>query len=61
MGLLDIVPAGVVTGQNLLKLFEYAREHNFAIPAINCTSTRYKYMQRHARSSLFAHMLMFLI
>lgn len=40
MGLLDIVPTGVVTGKNLLKLFEYAREHKFAIPAINCTSTR---------------------
>ncbi|RCH83179.1 Fructose-bisphosphate aldolase 1, partial [Rhizopus stolonifer] len=39
MGLLDIVPSGVVTGKNLLKLFEYAREHGFAIPAINCTST----------------------
>ncbi|KAI8388689.1 fructose-bisphosphate aldolase, class II [Radiomyces spectabilis] len=39
MGVLDIVPAGVVTGQNLKKLFEYAREHKFAIPAINCTST----------------------
>ncbi|KAJ8658947.1 fructose-bisphosphate aldolase, class II [Lichtheimia ornata] len=39
MGLLDVVPAGVVTGDNLRKLFEYAREHKFAIPAINCTST----------------------
>lgn len=39
MGILDIVPAGVVTGDNLLKVFEYAREHSFAIPAINCTST----------------------
>ncbi|ORY96155.1 fructose-bisphosphate aldolase, class II [Syncephalastrum racemosum] len=39
MGLLDIVPAGVVTGDNLRKLMNYAREHKFAIPAINCTST----------------------
>ncbi|KAL0085741.1 fructose-bisphosphate aldolase, class II [Phycomyces blakesleeanus] len=39
MGILDIIPAGVVTGDNLYKLFEYAREHEFAIPAINCTST----------------------
>ncbi|KAI8984372.1 fructose-bisphosphate aldolase [Mycotypha africana] len=39
MGILDIVPAGVVTGKNVYKIFEYAREHNFAIPAINCTST----------------------
>ncbi|KAI8984395.1 fructose-bisphosphate aldolase, class II [Mycotypha africana] len=39
MGLLDIVPAGVITGDNVKKLFDYAREHKFAIPAINCTST----------------------
>ncbi|KAI7872170.1 fructose-bisphosphate aldolase, class II [Spinellus fusiger] len=39
MGILDIVPAGVVTGDHLYKLFDYAREHEFAIPAINCTST----------------------
>ncbi|KAI7907518.1 fructose-bisphosphate aldolase, class II [Cokeromyces recurvatus] len=39
MGILDIVPAGVITGKNVLKVFEYAREHKFAIPAINCTST----------------------
>lgn len=39
MGLLDIVSPGVVTGKNLLRLFEYAREKKFAIPAINCTST----------------------
>jgi len=39
MGVLDIVPAGVVTGQNLLKLFEYAREKQFAIPAFNVTSS----------------------
>ncbi|KAK9674895.1 Fructose-bisphosphate aldolase 1, partial [Basidiobolus ranarum] len=39
MGILDIVPAGVVTGDNLRKLFDYAREHKFAIPAVNCTSS----------------------
>ncbi|CAO3696718.1 unnamed protein product [Rhizopus stolonifer] len=39
MGLLDTVSPGVVTGKNLLRLFEYAREKKFAIPAINCTST----------------------
>jgi len=32
MGVLDIVPAGVLTGDNVRKLFEYAREHQFAIP-----------------------------
>jgi len=39
MGVLDVVPAGVLTGDNVRKLFEYAKEHHFAIPAINCTSS----------------------
>jgi ketose-bisphosphate aldolase len=39
MGVLDIVPAGVLTGDNVRKLFDYAKEHKFAIPAINVTST----------------------
>ncbi|SCV66952.1 BQ2448_5598 [Microbotryum intermedium] len=46
MGLLDIVPddynashSGVITGQNLVKLFDYAREKHFAIPAFNVTSS----------------------
>jgi len=39
MGVLDIVPAGVLTGDNVRKLFEYAKEHKFAIPAINVTSS----------------------
>ena len=29
MGLLDIVPAGVVTGKNLLKVFEYGKFNFF--------------------------------
>jgi len=39
MGILDIVPPGVVTGDNLRKLFKYAKDHKFAIPAVNCTSS----------------------
>ncbi|KAJ3483615.1 hypothetical protein NLI96_g6190 [Meripilus lineatus] len=39
MGILDIVPAGVLTGENVLKLFQYAKENQFAIPAINVTSS----------------------
>ncbi|KAI0342744.1 fructose-bisphosphate aldolase [Trametopsis cervina] len=39
MGVLDIVPAGVLTGDNVRKLFEYAKEQQFAIPAINVTSS----------------------
>jgi len=37
--LCDIVPAGVVTGDNLLKLLEHARDNGYAIPAVNCTSS----------------------
>ncbi|KAG8783270.1 Fructose-bisphosphate aldolase 1 [Serendipita sp. 397] len=39
MGVLDIVPAGVLTGDQTRKLFEYARENQFAIPAVNVTSS----------------------
>ncbi|BGP30119.1 Fructose-bisphosphate aldolase 1 [Rhodotorula toruloides] len=45
MGALDVVPAyvpsapGVLTGKNLVKLMDYARENHFAIPAFNCTSS----------------------
>ncbi|KAH8986956.1 fructose-bisphosphate aldolase [Lactarius hatsudake] len=39
MGVLDIVPPGVLTGDNVRKLFQYAQEHKFAIPAINVTSS----------------------
>jgi len=39
MGILDIVPTGVLTGDNVRKLFEYAKENEFAIPAINVTSS----------------------
>lgn len=33
------VPAGVITGDNVRKVLNYAREKGFAIPAINCTSS----------------------
>lgn len=33
----DIVPAGVVTGDDLMALMEHARANNYAIPAVNCT------------------------
>ncbi|KAG5440098.1 hypothetical protein PCK2_000610 [Pneumocystis canis] len=39
MGLLNIVPKGVITGDNVLTLFKYAKENEFAIPAVNCTSS----------------------
>jgi len=37
--LLDIVPAGVVTGENLTKLLKYAKDNAFALPAVNCVSS----------------------
>eukprot|EP00529_Nitzschia_sp_RCC80_P020967 CAMPEP_0113452530 /NCGR_PEP_ID=MMETSP0014_2-20120614/6894_1 /TAXON_ID=2857 /ORGANISM="Nitzschia sp." /LENGTH=401 /DNA_ID=CAMNT_0000343905 /DNA_START=69 /DNA_END=1274 /DNA_ORIENTATION=- /assembly_acc=CAM_ASM_000159 len=35
----DVVPSGVVTGDDLLNLLEHARANNYAIPAVNCTSS----------------------
>ncbi|CAF1098935.1 unnamed protein product [Rotaria sordida] len=39
MGLSEVVPAGVLTGDSVMKLFSYAKEHHFAIPAFNVTSS----------------------
>ena len=41
MGVKDVLSrkAGVIYGDDVLKLFNYAQEHNFAIPAINVTSS----------------------
>lgn len=39
MGILDIVPPGVVDGKDVYKVFDYARENHFAIPAFNVTSS----------------------
>ena len=38
-GLNGIVPPGVVTGDNLLKLMTYCRDNQIALPAFNCTSS----------------------
>jgi len=38
-GIRGLVPSGVVTGDNLITLLRYARDNNFAIPAVNCTSS----------------------
>jgi hypothetical protein len=35
--LTDIVPSGVITGDDVLTLFEHARANSYAIPAVNCT------------------------
>ncbi|ETL27689.1 hypothetical protein F441_19303, partial [Phytophthora nicotianae CJ01A1] len=39
MGLLDIVQPGVLNGEDVVKVYKYAQEHNFAIPAVNVTSS----------------------
>ncbi|KAI8839456.1 fructose-bisphosphate aldolase [Chytriomyces cf. hyalinus JEL632] len=39
MGLSEIVKPGVITGDDVMKVYQYAQEHNFAIPAVNCTSS----------------------
>ncbi|TIB72437.1 fructose-bisphosphate aldolase, partial [Wallemia mellicola] len=38
-GALSVVPAGVLSGVEALKLFEHARENKYAIPAVNITSS----------------------
>ncbi len=37
--LLDILPAGVISGDHLQKLFQVAKENQFAIPAVNVVSS----------------------
>lgn len=39
MSILNIVKPGVLTGSETKKLFAYARENNFAIPAVNVVNT----------------------
>jgi len=41
MGVIDVLSRkkGVITGDDVMKLFQYARAHQFAIPAINVTSS----------------------
>lgn len=41
MGVIDVLErkSGVIVGDDLIRLFKYAQEHNFAIPAINVTSS----------------------
>jgi len=35
----EVVPAGVVTGKDLMTLLEHAKQNGYAIPAVNCTSS----------------------
>lgn len=39
MGLLDIVKAGVISGEELNKVYDYAKNEGFAIPAVNVVNT----------------------
>jgi fructose-bisphosphate aldolase, class II len=39
LGVLDVVKPGVLTGSEAKKLFAYAKENNFAIPAVNVVGT----------------------
>lgn len=39
MSILNIVNAGVLTGSEAKKVFDYAKENNFAIPAMNVVNT----------------------
>jgi fructose-bisphosphate aldolase class II len=35
----DLVPAGVIAGEDVQKVFAYAKANGFALPAANCTGT----------------------
>jgi fructose-bisphosphate aldolase class II len=35
----DLIPAGVIAGDDVQKVFAYAKSHGFALPAANCTGT----------------------
>jgi fructose-bisphosphate aldolase class II len=39
LSVLDIVKPGVLSGSEAHKLFEYAKENSFAIPAVNVVGT----------------------
>ncbi|KAI5293238.1 Fructose-bisphosphate aldolase 1 [Ascosphaera acerosa] len=41
MGVMDVLErkTGVIVGDDLIRLFKYAHEHKFAIPAVNVTSS----------------------
>ena len=39
MGALDIVKPGIVTGDDVTKLLNYAKENNFALPAVNVVNS----------------------
>ena len=35
----DFVKPGVITGDDVQKVFQIAKENNFALPAVNCVGT----------------------
>ena len=35
MGVLDVVKAGVLSGDDVTRLYKYAKEQGFALPAVN--------------------------
>lgn len=39
MGVLDIVKAGVISGDELNKIYDYAKAEGFAIPVVNVVGT----------------------
>ncbi len=45
----DFVKPGVISGEDVQKVFEVAKENNFALPAVNCVGT--DYCKRSTRSS----------
>ena len=52
MGIMDLVKPGVLTGSEAAKVLDYAKEHGFALPAINIVGTNSANAVMEAASSL---------
>lgn len=52
MGLDGVVPPGVVTGANLLKLMQYCRDNKVALPGLYIHSTCILFVRNQAIPSL---------
>jgi hypothetical protein len=52
----DIVPPGVVTGDNLIKLLEHAKDNGYAIPAFNCTRFVFFVLWMRTRAQRFTRL-----
>ena len=57
----DFVKPGVITGDDVQKVFQVAKENNFALPAVNCVGTDSKLKRRLSFSSPTVVLLLSLV